>query len=111
MASRQQLQSAFAGMADTLREGFDPSADREVQEAWLGATIRHGSVARRPEWLTIAADCEVYGPLAEQLATITAALQEHGDTPSTLVRLDLAGMAIDLVAEVLDADPCGPQPR
>ena len=111
MASRHRLQAAFAEMADILRDGFDPSADREVQEAWLGATIHHGSIARRPQWLTIAAECDVYGPLAEQLDTINAALQEQGDTPTTLARLDLAGMAIELVAELLDADPCGPDAR
>lgn len=106
MATRHQLQSAFAELADVLGEGFDPSAQQDVQERWLGATIRLASVARRDEWLTIAADCDLYTPLTNQLATIAAALHDPGGIEQTIAKLDLVDMAIGLVTEVLETDPC-----
>ena len=110
MATRQQLHSAFKGIADALRDNADPSAPDEVREPWLAATLRHTPIARRAEWLEIATDCDVYGTLADQLERIADALADTTEPAKIIATLELADMAIGLVDQVLDTDPCGARP-
>jgi len=107
MASRHELQGAFASLADTLRDGFDPSAEQDVRELWLGVTVYQASVARRREWLSLARDCDAYAPVIAQLGVAATALQTVCDLQQTLTALELGNVAIALVEGVLDTDPCG----